>query len=479
MDQYRDYYDGDQELRYATSEFKRAFGDEFGDLVANWCEVAISATEDRLEMDRVIFRKAENEDIDEESSKAIWEVMLDNDIDELENNLYSSTMIEGRSAIIVWPGAEDDDQDVLLSVNRAQTIFVVYEENNPRRPQYAVKRIRTELGQVNITLYTQEWVYKYKVIKQHVEYTSDRSNNVSTDSSNWVKREITETGDPSWPLEQPFEQIPIIEFNARKNRSELHNLTPIQDAINKTLINMLVAADYAAQSQTYIISSNQEPDGGWKRRPGEVWQIQPEVDLDGKALPTSVGSIPAEDLGSFIKVIEHLLAQFSNLSSTPGYYIFNSQASGGRGDAPSGDSLKVSETTLTKKVEKYQQKFENSLVRLGKLIYEALELNGLVKGSRPDYGEVVWANSQKHFMGMLLEEGRKMIDELSLPPEYAWRHVGLSEAQIKEARKELDKQLAEQKALEQASAPNKDMDEAGIPRKTANQLSNGSTKSNT
>jgi len=56
MNEFRDYYEGDQDLKYATLEFQKAFGDEFEDLIANWCEVAISATEDRLEMDRVVFR---------------------------------------------------------------------------------------------------------------------------------------------------------------------------------------------------------------------------------------------------------------------------------------------------------------------------------------------------------------------------------------------------------------------------------------
>ena len=81
---------------------------------------------------------------------------------------------------------------------------------------------------------------------------------------------------------------------------------PIQDALNKAIINMLVATEYAAHSQAYIISSNKAPKGGWKRRPGTIWQVQPEVDLDGKALPTEIGSLDSEDPSNFIAVIEHL-----------------------------------------------------------------------------------------------------------------------------------------------------------------------------
>jgi len=134
----------------------------------------------------------------------------------VQNELYSSAMIEKRSFIIVWPGEEGDDQDVLVSANRAQIVYVVYEDNNPRRPLFAVKKWRTQLGEVNLTLYTQEWVYKYKVTKQFADFNEDLFNAATIETSGWVQRETSETGDPSWPLENPFDQIPVVEFRGRK-----------------------------------------------------------------------------------------------------------------------------------------------------------------------------------------------------------------------------------------------------------------------
>jgi len=473
MDEARDYYDGDQDIKYATEEFQKAFGDLFGDLKANWCDVAISATEERLEMDRIVFRSEEGAEMDEESTAAVQKVLRANDIDTLENELYSSAMVEKRSAVIVWPGEEDDDQDVLVTPNRGQVVKVVYEDDNPQRPMLAIKKWRTEVGEVFLTLYTPDFVYKYKVPKNFADLSDDITNQSTYELSGWQRRKPNETGDSEWPLPNPFSRIPIVEFHARKNRSELKSLLPIQDAVNKVLINMLVAADYASHSQTFIISTAAAPDGGWKRRPGEIWQVPPEVDLDGKALPTAVGSLPSEDPSNFISIIEHLLAEFSNLSATPGYYIFNSNSQSGRGDAPSGDSLKISETTLIKKIEKYQQRYDLPWVRVGLLILEALNIDA------PDYGEVSWANAQKHFMGMLLEEGRKMLDELQLPPESAWRHIGMSEAEIIDARKWLDEQIAlEQEKIEQEqkAAMSKD---TNVTKNTADQMSNGSTSKNT
>ncbi len=478
MDESRDYYNGEQELKYSTTEFKRAFGTLFDDFKANWCDVAITATQNRLEMDRIVFRDGELGEIDDDSTSAVWNVLRDNDIDELENDLYSSAMIESRAAVIVWPGGENDDQDVLLTVERGQVIFISYYDDNPRRPQFAVKKWRTSLGEVFVTLYTEPFVYKYKVPQQFVEFSSDIFDKSTFDTSGWEKRTIS---GEEWPLPNPFARIPIVEFRARKNRSELKNIIPIQDAINKTIINMMVAGEYASHTQTYIISSNEEPTGGWKKRPGGVWQIQPEVDLDGKALPTAVGSLPSEDPSNFIQIIEHFLAEFSNLSSTPGYYIFNSNSQSGRGDAPSGDSLKVSETTLIKKVENYQQRFDRRWIMVAELILEALG-----KRKVPEYAEVNWTNPQKHFMGMILEEGRKMIDELGLPHEYAWAHIGLSEAQIRDAKREMEKrqedELKREQAMKAASQPDPKAGgsaDSSTTRSTEDQMKNGSTPNNT
>ncbi len=51
----------------------------------------------------------------------------------------------------------------------------------------------------------------------------------------------------------------------------------------------------------------------------------------------------------------------------------------------------------------------------------------------PIRGESIWTHPMAHFLSILMEEGRQMIHELGLPPEMAWRHVGLSEDQIADA----------------------------------------------
>jgi hypothetical protein len=476
MTEYRDYFNGDQELKFATEEFERAFGAKFKDLKLNWCETAITAIEERLELDRIVLRDGEDGEVDDDLTARLRDIFRDNDLEALENELYSSAMIEKRAALVVWPTGDDEDP-FRFHVMRGRTFKIVYDDDDPTRIRWAVRRYRTQLGTTHVTLYTPEYVYKYKVNDQFVDLLEDLSDDASFEDGRFEPRPTSETGDPSWPLENPWAEsnrVPIVEFRARKNRSELMNLLAVQDSINKVAVNLMVASDFASHQQSFIVTSNNEPDGGWKRRPGEVWQIQPEIDLDGKALPTTVGTLPAIDPSVYVSVIEHFLSEFSSLASVPSYYLFSSNSQSGRGDAPSGDSLRVTETKMMKKLEKYQERFEPQWRNVATLIMEFL-------GEDADYTEVVWVNAQKHFMGMLLEEANKMTNELGLPPWVGWAHIGMNEAAIAEAREwmEEQEQREQDRVMEQVSArSNAQAPGNGIPQNESNQMDNGGTPSN-
>jgi hypothetical protein len=68
----------------------------------------------------------------------------------------------------------------------------------------------------------------------------------------------------------------------------------------------------------------------------------------------------------------------------------------------------------------------------------------------PVRGEAVWTHPMAHFLSLLLEEAVRMMNELSLPPAMAWRHIGLSEEEILEAQSYFDEQQAKEEAQMQA-----------------------------
>ena len=45
-------------------------------------------------------------------------------------------------------------------------------------------------------------------------------------------------------MENPYEEVPVVEFSNRHRKSEVRDAIPIQDVLNKTLGDMVVAGHY-------------------------------------------------------------------------------------------------------------------------------------------------------------------------------------------------------------------------------------------
>jgi hypothetical protein len=274
--------------------------------------------------------------------------------------------------------------------------------------------------------------------------------NVPTEDVGYEPRLPAETGDPDWPLPNPFGEVPVIEFPNRTGTSEIANVVPLQDMLNVTLTNMAVASEYGAFRQRFVVSSNKEPAGGWRNSPGYVWHLQPEVDIEGRPLPTQVGSLDESPPNTYISIVEMYLQHIASTTRTPQHMFFLTSKGGSRGDAPSGESLRVAETGLVKKLQSLHRTWGLKWTRVARLVAYALNNFDGELSSISLQADTTWAHPMAHFRTLLLEEGRQMIADLHLPPEIAWRHIGLSEPQIKEALAYKEEQ--ERKAEEQMQA---------------------------
>jgi len=421
---FRDYYEGDQTLNFSTEEFIDTFGLQFADLRSNWMTVVVEAMEERLDVQRIRMRDDLGKVIDDLSDD-IWRVLLENEMEQLQNDIFNGALVEGRSYALVWP--DDLNPDIpRVDFQPAQNMIVTYHPEDIKVIDRAVKRWVTPDGGQRLTIYTRDFLYKYKLDPTGSVDPED----VTPRDTGWQQLEIADSGDPAWPLPNPFGEVPIVEFWNRSNRSELRDLMPLQDALNKTMRDMMIANEYQAQNIIYIITSNEEPEGGWKASPGVVWHIQPEIDFEGREVRSEVGTIEASTPDNFIATLETFLQHIAAISRTPAHYFYLSSKQGGRGDAPSGEALRVAETGLLKKVQKSQELWGLRWMRVARLITMAL---GNFDPEVALTGDTVWTHPMAHFQSILLEEGRQMIADLGLPPQLAWRHIGLTEEEIDEA----------------------------------------------
>ncbi len=411
LNKYRDYYDGEQLLSYGTDRFKTEFGEAFEGLVSNWCEVVVDAVLDKL---AVIGVKIPEQ---EELSKLVWETLRNNDLDEQHEELHEGILVEGRCYAIIWP---DEDLGARFDWNPAQNVRVRYADDDARTPVWAIKRWLTPSGVIRVNLYFPDRIEKWQQFPTEQQASLRNVTRMTPETGPQPGLSRFETEGEPWPLPNPFGEIPVVEFSSRKG-SEIKTVIPQQDGVNYLLTSAFGAAEFNAMQQKVMMTNVAEPTGGWSNHPGRVWHLPAALDSDGKPITSSIGEFSSTDLAPYRSLIEMTLQHVALTSKTPVRMFFQSDR-GGRGDAPSGEALRVEDQPLIDKVQSRQIRYGNSWYRVVRLVAKAV--SGDFGMSLP-MGEVIWQDTQADYRSALLDDALKM-KELGMPYEFIVKKLGLN-----------------------------------------------------
>jgi len=448
LNRYRSYYEGEQSLVYSTAKFREMFGTQFDGFRDNFTQVVANAVTDKMLLKGIrVGRENEQDDSTRKLASLIWEQFLTNDMDEQQADLFGGMSIEGRSALIVWP---DGAGGVTLDWQPAQLVRVRYDDDVRGKVAWATKRWITADDATYVTFYTPDSVYKYTEVEpkepgqqsRRLDTLTDRAPGTSTFRV-YQRREVV--GEP-WPLPNPFGRVPVIEFPNAGWTSELKGVIPQQDALNYILMAQMVAAEFSAVKQRVVVTGQSPPTGGFKTGPGIVWELRPTFNPDGSVTIPTFGTFDASDPSTYIKIVEMYLQHMAFTTQTPVSYFFNTDR-GGRGDAASGESLKVDAKPLVDKVLKRERISGNRMYQAVRLISDTLS-------DTPDdlpIGEVIWQDPRAEYRMALLDEATKYRD-LGYPMSYIHRHLGLSAEEIEmvEEEREAEKEQAQKDAQAQA-----------------------------
>lgn len=434
LEKYRNYYEGEQTLVYGSEKFKATFGDNFKAFRDNWCGVVVDALVDKLEVERFSIR--EGEDVDSSLVDRFQRSLDLAHFNFQQDELHEYAVMQGRSTAIIWPNPVNGFD---FHWNPAETVRVAYTNYDPYTPAYAVKRWQDESGQILVTVYTSDWVWKFTESQSRTGSmpTVGRYGATSTIPENdgaggsLTPREVI---DPytnrleEWPLPNPMGVVPVAEF-PNKRGSELSDVIPQQDAVNYILISAMVASEFASFPQRVFYSAAKSPEGGFDHSPGKVWRFPVSYNADGGALPFSAHEFKAATLREFRDLHDMMLQDMALTSKTPVRYFMQSDR-GGRGDAPSGDSLIVDDQPLLDKVEDRQVRFEMGYQRAARVAYLALtgskSLTGLLP---PVIADVQWKDRRADFRSVLLEDGLKM-KEIGIPFSVIIKKLGLGREEV-------------------------------------------------
>ena len=327
----RRYYGGDHDTSL-TDRLKKflpprlAFRD-------NFMNVVVDSLSERLS---VIGFEIENEAV----ADWAWELWKRNRMDYVQNVIHAETVMLGDSYLLCdW---DDDNERPRWTHQIAEMIMPHYNETT-RTIDWASKKWiqRPRLGEepeTRLNLYYDDRVEKY-VAKGGV----------------WGKYQ--DDADDTWPVPwlngsgEPL-GVPLIHFRNRPmggdfGQSEIINVIPMQDLLNKTLIDLTMILDTLAFPQRYTLNVNH----GASRLdilPGSVTEFHSEFDGG------SVGQWNAASVDGPLRAIESLVQHIAGTTRTP-QHLF--QIMGG---APSGEALKTAESGLVNKARQRMINFGNS-----------------------------------------------------------------------------------------------------------------------
>lgn len=362
--EYENYYNGIQKLAFATEKFRDVFGNVFKEFAENLCSPVVDALSDRLEITG--FQTSEAEVVIEEESTEqpveetgaggsvsykkvstvdpfgekcldIWER---NRMDLKSGEVHTESLKLGDAYAIVWP---NDQMQSEIWPQFGYNCCVRYDPNIQGLILVAAKKWWDDvIDRWHVNLYYPDMIIKFRQKSSNVHLAEQINSFEVYDVVN-----------------NPYGRVPVFHFPNRRVRrygiSELKDVIPIQDGLNKSCMDMIIAMEFASFKQRYVIGweipideNTGEPIDPTAKNYG-VDRLLAIGDVEAK-----VGQFDATDLTQFLKVQEKFWASAARISGTPLHYFFITE-----GDFPSGEAMKSAEARFVKKIKDRQTGFGN------------------------------------------------------------------------------------------------------------------------
>jgi hypothetical protein len=333
------YYRGKHYLAFATDKFKNAFGDLFREFADNLCPAVCDAVTDNLQVTAFGVEKGPSK-----LAKDAWSLWESNRMDQRAGEVHLEAVRSGDAYVIVWPDA--NGQPVIYP-QQACVCTVYYDTEQPGLIRWAAKFWRGADLKIRANLYYPDRIEKYVTRGQSANGLPDKG-------ESFVRFKVE---GEKWPLKNEYDVVPVFHFpnNAsvgQLGNSELVPVIPLQDALNKAVLDMMVAMEFAAFRQRWATGIELSEDKDGKPIPPFIPGVERLWTVDSHE--AKFGQFEVADLEQFLAVQNDFRLEVARVSATPLHYL-NLQT----GQIPSGEALKTLEKRHVKKVKDRMTTFGN------------------------------------------------------------------------------------------------------------------------
>jgi hypothetical protein len=379
------YYEGNHPLAFAARKYRQSFGNQLSAFSSNWCGLVIDVPTERLSVDGFRFGSQAAND----KAWAVWKA----------NNLHTESGIAHTEAAkhgCVYALVEPTDGTPIITIEHPLHMIVECSHENRRVQEAALKRWVDDDRYVYTTLYLPDEIYKWVSDKPVTDSTKVR----------WIEREPVATN--------PLGVVPVVELQNKPGllkggTSDLRDIIPLNDGLNKLMCDLLVASEFYAFPQKIALGLQEAEDENGNPIPmekvltdlAELWVLPAGAD---------VKQLAASDLKAYSNAIQEFLQQLAALSRVPPNYLLGQMVN------ISGDALIAAEKGLTSKVKGKQKSFSTGWEDVMRLAFLAMG----DKATADMSAEVMWADAESRTLAQIADPIIKLRQVLGVPLEACW-----------------------------------------------------------
>jgi hypothetical protein len=354
-DQAQTYYDGKVPEVFTSTRIRRALAAHGIDFDLNFAKTPVNAVTDRLEIAAVTAP-------DDATNTLISKIWQDNQLDLEMPDLFRRAGEYGDAYLFVLP-VEDDKGNVVrvdMFYNSPQTVRVIYDEENPRRKLFTIKKW------CDGPYHRVELLYDDRIER----WTTGKNSrgDKPADWMHWLADPDDEgPADPdSWVMFHDWGEQPVFHFRTDRPYGvpEHYGAYGPQNAITKLQATHMGTVDYQGFPQRYALTetantdtSDLEPgdfaDEDWPQNLAGSGPSNSGDDSSLKAGPgelmllrgyKAVGQFDAAQPSVFLDPIMFNVRAMAQITNTP-TWLFDPS-----GDQPSGQSVRAQDAPFTRKV---------------------------------------------------------------------------------------------------------------------------------
>lgn len=398
------YYEGKQPLAFLSPEAKTALGNRFGVMASNIPRLAVTALGERL---RIVGFSGD---------ATLWADWLRCDLDQLSGVAHREALLLGDSFVIVWADARGRPT---ASVESARQVAVL-----------------TDPGSRQIIAAIKRWESKPDNVTFAVRYLPDRIEKLRAEQVGAVTGfSVIDT------IDNPLGVVPVVNLRNSDRIadphgfSEIDDLKPLVDGLNKSLMDMLVSSEYTGRPRRWAtgIELVEKPvldDDGNPVLDDDDQPVMEEVNpfpeanrmMVSEAEQAKIGQLAAADLAGYEASVRVLLGQIMAVSTLPAHYVGVLQDA-----VTSADALRAAEASLTARAEARQQTFGRAWEQVGTLMIAVRDGRDV---SLIDDIRVQWADAATRSVAQEADAVVKLFQTGLLPASYALSKLGYSDDEI-------------------------------------------------